>query len=244
MKTEKRNGAVGEKIIVTKLDKIEERNNLNRYKVGDVFTVNKADSDCIFIKVKGNSCIKNVIQILNGDYEVIVEEDQKENTIYVTETEKNHLDSLFKMNTETGFLNIILDPEILNDWYMDYYRINIQQTLLEMEYDKRIAIIQGAKWNVKNEIKKIDFAMVDSFNLELTKKNSNLRLELKEENSFAPLVYIKLKKDNFLSSNHFPSLSLTKDFYNYLESHFKNFGIEITYNNTGTTFWQSNFTIE
>lgn len=81
----------------------------------------------------------------------------------------------------------------------------------------------------------IEKQMVENFNRELKERNTNVRLFTKDNNDILEVIDIK-SIDEFQTDRL--SLSLTDEFYELLERHFKNsYQIELNYNNTGTCFW-------
>lgn len=84
---------------------------------------------------------------------------------------------------------------------------------------------------------KITEEMVKEFNQSLQVMNCSFRLVLRSGISGNNNCDIVIANDMFIQSC---ILNLTDKFYETLENFFTKYGIELTYNNTGSTFWSKN----
>lgn len=84
---------------------------------------------------------------------------------------------------------------------------------------------------------KITEEMVKEFNQALKTMNYSFRLALRNGINGNNNCDIIIANDMFIQSC---ILNMTDDFYEILESFFSKYGIELSYNNTGTTFWSKN----
>jgi len=84
---------------------------------------------------------------------------------------------------------------------------------------------------------KITKEMVDEFNQSLKIMNCSFRLALRAGINGNNNCDIVIANDMFI---HSCILNMTDKFYETLESFFAKYGIELSYNNTGSTFWSKN----
>lgn len=84
---------------------------------------------------------------------------------------------------------------------------------------------------------KITEEMVKEFNQALETMNCSLRLKLREDMGGNNNCDIVIANDMFVKSF---ILNLTDKFYETLENFFAKYRIELSYNNTGSTFWSKN----
>lgn len=87
---------------------------------------------------------------------------------------------------------------------------------------------KGKVINIKKE-------MVENFNRVLKERNTHVRLFIRENDDILKVIDIK-SIDEFQTDRM--NLSLTDEFYELLESHFRNsYELELSYNNTNSCFW-------
>lgn len=79
--------------------------------------------------------------------------------------------------------------------------------------------------------------MVTIFNSMLENLNCSFRLCFEDEMSGNAAYHIVPANDMFIHSS---IINLTDEFYKVLEDFFYKRGIELTYNNTKSTFWSKN----
>lgn len=79
--------------------------------------------------------------------------------------------------------------------------------------------------------------MVKEFNQSLKTMNCSFRLALRNGINGNNNCDIVIANDMFIQSC---ILNLTDKFYETLENFFAKYGIELSYNNTGSTFWSKN----
>ena len=84
---------------------------------------------------------------------------------------------------------------------------------------------------------KITEEMVKEFNQSLKTMNCSFRLALRGGINGNNNCDIIIANDMFIQSC---ILNLTDKFYETLENFFTKYGIELSYNNTGSTFWSKN----
>ena len=84
---------------------------------------------------------------------------------------------------------------------------------------------------------KITEEMVKEFNQSLQVMNCSFRLTLRSGINGNNNYDIVIANDMFIQSC---ILNLTDKFYETLENFFAKYGIELSYNNTGLTFWSKN----
>lgn len=87
--------------------------------------------------------------------------------------------------------------------------------------------------------KKITQKMLDVLNEELLAKGCIFRYEVKNRNEDGSINTIhRVLPDNTWIDSYI--INATEDFYKWFEEFFKEYGIEISYNNTGSICWANN----